>query len=159
MVDANITVTATADTTSLESTVKDSKKKLTAAEKAARALRARQNRIFREIRRGARASYLMMQGIGRIMGGSMTTGFRTMYAMVTSAIGATAAIAQAIKFSGPAGWVQAGLMSASLVTASIQLAGVMTGNQKLIQIARGVNMTVHSISAIADTIPVRDELR
>lgn len=99
-----------------------------------------------------RASYAMVSGLAQVMGGSMGQAFSAIFGMALGAIETTTAIAAALAASGPAGWVQAGLMFASLITAMIQLSAVQTGQDELASRISGLNSALHGIGSMIGVI-------
>lgn len=95
-----------------------------------------------------RVSYLMISGMSRVLGGGMTQIFSSMYITAISAIGTYKAIAAAMAASGPAGWLQATIMTLSLITATSSLVSIMAGQRELSTQIRGINMTLHGISTL-----------
>lgn len=118
------------------------------AKQAADEAKRRANESMHQVMTMMRTSYLLFAGMGRIMGGGMTMMFRTMYMVGMAGVGTYKAISAAMAASGPAGWVQAGLMTASLAVASMQLVGVLTGQKELTRNMRGFNMMLHGISGM-----------
>ena len=103
---------------------------------------------FNEVMGMMRVGYLMISGFSRIMGGGMSQVFSSMYMIGMAAIGTYKAIAAAIAMTGPVGWVQAGIMTVSLITASSSLVSIMAGQRELSTKIRGINMTLHGISSM-----------
>ena len=103
---------------------------------------------FNEVMRYMRAGYLMISGISRVLGGGMTQVFSSMYMVAMSTIGTYKAITAAIAATGPVGWIQASIMSISLITATSSLISIMAGQRDLSTKIRGVNMALHGISGI-----------
>ena len=100
-----------------------------------------------------RGSYLIMTGMGRVMGGGMTMMFRTMYTIATQSIATIAAISAAQATQGPAGWAQSAMASIQLGFASAQLVGVLTQNDQLTQQMRGFNMLMHGLGSMISSLP------
>ena len=100
---------------------------------------------YHHIMSNMRGAYLIMTGLGRIMGGGMTMAFRTMYTIGTSLITSYTAISAAIA-QIPGAQVQAALAIAGLAFASIQMFGVLTQQDELTQTMRGFYMSLHGIS-------------
>lgn len=136
---------------SADKTAEDAKKKAEEARFVAKLAATEAQNSFRMVMAGMRTSYLLFSGVARVMGGGMTMIFRTLYSVGMAAVGTYSAIAAAAAASGPAGWVQAGLMLASLTMASMQLSGVMRGQRDLARNMRGVNMMLHGISGLLST--------
>lgn len=109
-------------------------------------------RSFNEVMGFMRASYLMISGVSRILGGEMSQVFSYMYSVGVSAIGTYKAIAAAMAASGPAGWVQATLMMMSLTTATSSLISILAGQRELSTKIRGINMSLHGISALIGSV-------
>ena len=109
---------------------------------------------FKEVMGFMRASYLMISGISRIMGGGMSQVFSSLYMAAMSAIGTYKAIAAAIAATGPTGWVQAGIMTTSLITANLSLISVMMGQRDLSTKIRGINMALHGISGVISSFSI-----
>lgn len=105
-------------------------------------------RSFNEVMGFMRASYLMISGVSRILGGEMSQTFSLMYSVGVSAIGTYQAIAAAMAATGPQGWIQAGLMMISLTTATASLVSILAGQRELSTKIRGINMSLHGISAL-----------
>jgi len=103
---------------------------------------------FNQVMGFMRASYSIISGMSRVMGGGMTQVFSSIYMAAMSAIGTYKAIAAAIAATGPTGWVQAAIMTTSLITASLSLVSIMTGQRVLSTKIRGINMALHGISGI-----------
>lgn len=97
---------------------------------------------------GMRASYMMVSGVAQTMGGSMADMFSAMYGIVTSGIQTTAAIASALYASGPYGWVQAAMMTASLITAVVNLGALQSGQTELARQVSGVNMAIQGMGSM-----------
>ena len=97
---------------------------------------------------GMRASYMMISGVTQVMGGSMSQMFSAMYGIAVSGIQTTASIAAALYASGPYGWLQAGLMTASLITAVVNLGSLMTGQDELARQVSGVNMALQGMGSM-----------
>lgn len=95
-----------------------------------------------------RTTYLMLTGLGRVMGGGMTMMFRTIYTVGMSAVGTYKALAAAAAASGPWGWAQAAIMYASTFAALGQLSAVMRGQTELTQTMRGYYMMLHGVSGL-----------
>jgi len=106
---------------------------------------------FTEVMGYMRTTYLMISGFSRILGGKMSQVFSSMYMVGMSAIGTYKAIAAAIAATGPLGWVQAGIMTVSLITAGSSLVSVMAGQRELSTKIRGINMALHGISSMVST--------
>lgn len=111
----------------------------------------RTKEAFTQTMAAMRAGYMMISGIAGAIGGSMGQVFSAMYGAAVSAIGTYQAIAAAMAASGPAGWIQAGLMTMSLITAISSLVGVMTGQEELSKRLSGLNMALHGISGLYDS--------
>ncbi len=123
-------------------------------EKAASAIETvevQTKRSFTQVMGYMRASYSIIAGISRIMGGGLSQVFSSIYMAAMSAIGTYKAIAAAIAATGPTGWVQAAIMTTSLVTASLNLTSIMLGQRALSTKIRGLNMTLHGISGLITT--------
>ena len=107
-----------------------------------------QQRSFDEIMLSMRSGYMLMAGMARVMGTGMTEVFRTSYQMFVSAIGVYQAFIALETAKGPAGWVQAALMTISLATAGVRLYGLATGQADLSRQMRGVWMGLHGVSSL-----------
>ncbi len=118
------------------------------AEQLTESVEEQTQKSFNNVMGFMRASYLLISGLSRVMGGGMTQVFSSMYMAAMSVIGTYKAIAAAIAASGPAGWVQAGIMITSLVTASLSLVSILSGQRALSTKIRGVNMALHGISGM-----------
>lgn len=104
-------------------------------------------RSFDEVMGYMRASYLMISGLSRVLGGGMSQVFSSLYMVAMSAIGTYKAIAAAIAAT-PGGQLQAGLMFISLITASLSLTSILAGQRELSTKIRGINMSLHGISSL-----------
>ncbi len=101
---------------------------------------------FDKVMGAMRASYMMMSGIAQVMGTSMGEMFTTVFGVAISAIGTYEAIASAAAATGPMGWIQAGIMFASLAVAGINLAGLVVGQDLHTQQINGLIMTLQGFS-------------
>ena len=131
----------------------DAEEQAEIAKKAAEEAARRSRESYHMVMTMMRTSYLMFAGMGRIMGGGMTMMFRTMYTVAMAAIGTYKAIAAA-QFASGVGVPQAMIMMASLVMASAQLYGVMTGQRDMARTMRGFNMMLHGISGMIGSYSV-----
>lgn len=107
---------------------------------------------FQEVIGMMRASYMMVTGVAGVIGKDMGQIFSAMYAVASGAIQTSAAIAAALAASGPAGWIQAGLMGMSLAVASISLVGVMSGQKDLAQKISAFNMILQGFGGMIDSM-------
>jgi len=105
-------------------------------------------RSFNEVMGMMRTSYMMVSGVTQMIGGSMSQVFASMFQIGISAIGTYQAIAAAIAATGPTGWLQAGIMTTSLLTALINLYSLSEGQTELSRRISGLNMSLHSISSM-----------
>jgi len=105
-------------------------------------------RSFNDIMTTARTGYMLMAGMARVMGTGMTEVFRTSYQILISAIGVYQAFVALELGKGPAGWVQAGVMSASLATAMIRVYALVSNQDDLSRQMRGVWMGLHGVSSM-----------
>ena len=105
-------------------------------------------RSFNDIMTTARTSYMLLAGMARVMGTGMTEVFRTSYQILISAIGVYQAFVAIELGKGPAGWIQAGIMSASLATAMIRVYALVTNQDELSRQMRGVWMGLHGVSGM-----------
>jgi len=94
-----------------------------------------------------RASYMMISGMAQVMGGGMGQIFSSLYSIAISTIQVFSAIAAA-QFFVPGMQMQSILMVASLATAIVSLAGVMTGQTKLASQISGINMSLQGFSQL-----------
>ena len=95
-----------------------------------------------------RAGYMVISGITQAMGGTMSQAFSTIYGLALASIGTYQSIAAAMAATGPAGWIQAGLMVASLATALVQLGVVAAGQEDFAAQIGGLNMVVQGIGGM-----------
>ena len=95
-----------------------------------------------------RASYQMISGITTVMGGDMSKIFSSIYAIAVGLIGTYTSITAAIAATGPAGWVQAGIMTMSLISAGTTLLSVMTGQTELTTRISGITTALHGLSGM-----------
>ncbi len=121
------------------------------AEQVVESVEEQTKKSFTQVMGYMRASYSIIAGISRIMGGGLSQVFSSIYMAAMSAIGTYKAIAAAIAATGPIGWVQAAIMTTSLVTASLSLTSIMLGQRALSTKIRGLNMTLHGISGLITT--------
>jgi len=121
--------------------VDTTKENIDANEKAAK-------QSFNEVMGFMRTSYLLISGVSRVMGQGMSQVFSSMYMVAMSTIGTYKAITAAIAATGPAGWIQAGIMTISLATATSSLVSIMAGQRDLSSRIRGINMSLHGISSL-----------
>jgi len=105
-------------------------------------------RSFNEVKGMMQASYMMVSGVTQMIGGSMSQAFAAIFQIGISAIGTYQAIAAAMAATGPAGWVQAGIMTTSLLTALVNLYSLSEGQTELSRRISGLNMSLHSISSM-----------
>ncbi len=121
------------------------------AEQLTESVEEQTQKSFNNVMGFMRASYLMISGLSRVMGGGLSQVFSSIYMAAMSAIGAYQAIAAAIAASGPAGWLQAAIMTTSLITAGLSLVSILAGQRDLSTKIRGVNMALHGISGMIST--------
>jgi len=95
-----------------------------------------------------RGSYMIISGITQAIGGSMAQTFTAMYGVMVSGVQTASAIAAALAASGPAGWVQASLMTMSLASALVSLGAVVSGQTQLSRQFSGLNMAVQGIGGM-----------
>lgn len=95
-----------------------------------------------------RAGYMVISGMSQAMGGGMSQAFSAIYGIAMAGIGTYQAIAAAMAVSGPTGWLQAGMMTASLVTALIQLGAVSAGQEDLARQIGGLNMSIQGMGSM-----------
>ena len=95
-----------------------------------------------------RAGYMMVSGVAQIMGTSMGAIFSSMMGAASSAIGTYEAIATAMAASGPWGWIQAGIMFASLTIALVGLGELMDEKQRLGRNLNLLNMSLQGFSQL-----------
>lgn len=103
---------------------------------------------FNEVMGMMRASYMMITGVSQAVGGTLSQVFASMFEIAISAIGTYQAIAAAMAATGPAGWIQAGIMTTSLLVAGINLATLAEGQSELSRRISGLNMSLHGISSM-----------
>ncbi len=94
-----------------------------------------------------RASYAMVSGISQIIGGGMGAIFSSLYGLAISTIELFSAIAAA-QFFVPGMQMQSVMMVASLVSAIVSLAGVMTGQQELSSRVNGITATLQGFQSL-----------
>ncbi len=112
----------------------------------------RAKEAFNEAMAAMRASYMMVSGIAQVMGTSMGAMFSSLYGTAVAAIGTYKAIAVAMAATGPAGWVQAGIMFTSLIAAGVSVVEIMSGQTELSRRISGINMALHGISSMIGSI-------
>ena len=95
-----------------------------------------------------RAGYMVISGITQAMGGSMSQAFSAAYGIAMASIGTYQAIAAAMAATGPAGWLQATLMTSSLIAAIVQLGAVAVGQEDFATQIAGLNMTIQGIGSL-----------
>jgi len=100
-----------------------------------------------------RAGYMVISGITQAMGGSMSQAFTAIYGTLTAGIQTYIAFTAVELAKGPAGWLTAALMSASLTSAIISLAGVLTGQEEFASQILGLNMAIQGIGGLLDSMP------
>ncbi len=103
---------------------------------------------FNKVMNVMRGSYMIVSGITRVIGGGFSRVFQGVWSAITSAILANKAIAAAVAASSPWGWIQAGVMLASLTMASMNVAALMSGQKNIARQARGLNFALHGISSM-----------
>lgn len=108
---------------------------------------------YNEVMGMMRSAYMMVSGITQVLGGSMAKIFESLFSITISAIGTYQAIAAAIAATGPVGWIQAAIMTSSLVAAIINLVAVSEGQKELARRISGLNMTLHGISSYIGYLP------
>ena len=129
----------------LDNKVEDSKEKLINATKE---VDRKTMESFQHVQSMMRASYMMVSGISQIIGGDMGRVFSAMYGMGVAMIGTFKSLAAAVAVSSPVGWIQAALMFTSLMSATIQLASISSGQTQLSQQMHGLTMSLHGIQGI-----------
>jgi len=100
-----------------------------------------------------RASYMMVSGISQVIGGGMGQIFSTLYGVAVAGITTYQSIAAAMAASGPAGWIQATLMTSSLIAALISLGGLAAGQTELASQVSGLNMVIQGFGGLLDSMP------
>ncbi|KKM03306.1 hypothetical protein LCGC14_1775750 [marine sediment metagenome] len=119
------------------------------AEQVVESVEEQTKKSFNEIMGYMRATYMLISGVSRILGGGMSQIFSAIYMTAMSAIGAYKAIAAAMAVSPvPGARLQATLMMISLITATSSLVSIMAGQRELSTKIRGVNMSLHAISSL-----------
>lgn len=104
----------------------------------------RTKEAFDESMNAMRASYMIITGVTQAVGGSMSQAFSAMYGVAVAGIGAYQSIAAAMA-AVPGGQIQAALMTSSLIAAIVQLAGVLSGQEKLSRSVNRINSALHGI--------------
>ena len=99
-----------------------------------------------------RAGYMILSGMTQAMGGSMSQAFSAMYGLIMGGIQTGSAIAGALAVSSPAGWLQAGMMMASLATAISQLGLVAAGQEDFARQIGGINIVLQSIGGLINNL-------
>ena len=94
-----------------------------------------------------RASYMMVSGFAQVLGGSMGQIFSSIYGIAVAGIMTYQSIAAAMA-AVPGGQVQAALMTMSLISAIVSLAGVITGQTELASQVSGLNIAIHGIASL-----------
>jgi len=94
-----------------------------------------------------RASYMVVSGVAQAMGGSMAQAFSAIYGVAVAGITTYQSIAAAMA-SVPGGQLQAILMTASLITAIVSLAGVLTGQEEFAKQISGLNSAIQGIGSL-----------
>jgi len=112
----------------------------------------RTREAFNEAMGVMRASYTIISGFSQAAGTDMGQLFSAVYGVAMGSIQTGTAIAAALAASGPAGWVQAGLMTASLLTAFVNLAGVASGQRELARKVAGLNMVLQGFGGMLDSM-------
>ena len=100
-----------------------------------------------------RASYMMVSGISQVIGGGMGQIFSTLYGVAVAGITTYQSIAAAMAASGPAGWIQATLMTSSLIAALISLGSLAAGQTELASQVSGLNMVIQGFGGLLDSMP------
>ena len=90
---------------------------------------------------------MMVTGISQVIGGGMGAIFSSLYGLAVSTIQLYSAIAAA-QFFVPGMQMQSVLMVASLITAIVSLAGVLTGQQELSSRVSGLNTTLQGLGGL-----------
>lgn len=98
-----------------------------------------------------RASYMMVSGFAQVLGGDMGQIFSSIYGVAVAGITTYQSIAAAMAASG-VGTAQAILMTMSLISASVSLAGVVSGQMELAQQVSGLNMAIQGIGSMIGVI-------
>ncbi len=99
-----------------------------------------------------RSGYMIISGITQAMGGTMSQAFSAIYSIGMAGIQTASAIATALAASGPAGWIQAAMMAASLVAALVQLGAVAAGQEDFARQIGGLNMSIQGIGGLLDNM-------
>lgn len=105
---------------------------------------------FNEVMGMMRASYMVLTGVGQAVGATMGQIFSSIFSITISTIQTFQAIAAAIAAGG--GWVQAALMTSSLVTAIINLTAAMSGQEELSARVSGFNTMLQGIGGLLDSM-------
>lgn len=129
----------------LDNKIEDSKEKLI---DLAEDVVTQTQKSYNEVMGMMRASYMMITGVSQAIGGTLSQVFSSMFSIALSAIGTYQSIATAMAATGPAGWIQAGIMATSLIVAGINLATLAEGQTELSRRITGLNMSLHSISSM-----------
>jgi len=112
-------------------------------EDAQKAAEEKNREIMNNLWQGIRSSYMMMYGLARAFDVGMSQAFFAAHSTIVATIGTYKAIAAAVAASSPAGWIQAGIMYASLITAIFGLVGVMAGEKQFGRQMRGLTTALH----------------
>jgi len=112
----------------------------------------RTKEAFTQAMAAMRSVYMVISGITQAMGGSMSQAFSAIYGIAMAGIQTGLAISAALAASGPAGWIQAGMMTASLITAMVQLGAVTVGQEELASQLGGLNMMVQGIGSLLNSM-------
>lgn len=107
---------------------------------------------FAQAMAAMRAGYMVISGITQAMGGTMSQAFSAMYGIAMAGIQTGLSISAALAASGPAGWIQAAMMSASLIAAIVQLGAVAIGQEDFAQQISGLNMTIQGLGSLMDSM-------
>ena len=98
-----------------------------------------------------RASYMMVSGLSQVMGKGMGQIFSTLYGVAVAGITTYQSIAAAMA-AVPGAQLQAALMTISLITALVSLAGVASGQTELASRVAGLNMTIQGIGGLLNNM-------
>lgn len=125
-------------------------------EKATEATEAVENeaeKSFNNVMGMMRSSYMIMSGVGRIMGGTMGKMFSGLYSLAISSIMTYKAIAAAVAAT-PGGQVQAAIMFASLSIAAANLGATIGKQKEFSRGLSGLNTSLHGISGMIDSFSI-----
>lgn len=95
---------------------------------------------------------MMMSGLAQVMGGGgMGQIFSTLYGLAVAGITTYQSIAAAMALV-PGAQLQAALMTMSLITSLVSLAGVASGQTELASQVSGLNTTLHGIGGLLNSM-------